>query len=303
MKKITPVLLIINLLVLSGILIRAVSEKDAERGLPPKNTADSYLISAVKIPAELDFAGEPVPLDDPDVYERIDREIHVNTYWQSSTLLLIKRANKYFPVIEPILAREGVPSDFKYLAVAESSLMNVTSPSGAKGFWQLLKNTAREYGLEVNDNVDERYHLEKATVAACQYLKKAKERFGSWTMAAAAYNAGMSRIGKRVEQQNVTDYYSLYLNEETSRYIPRIVVYKEILTHPEAYGFTFDKEDLYRPYSFYEVEVDTAIANLAEFASHFDVRYKDLKLLNPWLRDTKLNNKSGKKYLIKIKNE
>jgi hypothetical protein len=301
MKKITPILLVLNLLLLSGILIRSVSTETAERGLPKKNTADSYLISAVKIPEHLDFAGEEVPLDDPDVFERVDREIHVNTYWQSSTLLLIKRSHKYFPIIEPILAREGIPDDFKYLAVAESSLMNVTSPSGAKGFWQLLKATGKEYGLEVNSNVDERYHLEKATLAACNYLKKAKERFGSWTMAAASYNAGMSRVAKRIDQQKTEDYYQLFLNDETARYIPRIVVYKEILTHPEAYGFSFDNDDLYKPMSFSEVEVDTAITNLTGFANKFGMNYKELKLLNPWLREPHLNNKSRKLYHIKVK--
>lgn len=265
-----------------------------------KNTAENYQIKALKIPPNLNFAGEKVPVHRVDIKERIDRELLVNTYWQSNGLLLIKRAHKYFPVIEAFLKKYGLPDDFKYLAVAESGLMNNSSPAGASGFWHFLRSSGKEYGLEVNKNVDERYHLEKATKVAADYLKKSKQRFGSWTLAAAAYNAGNARIAKRLETQQVTDYYDLLLNEETSRYIFRIVALKEILSNPKKYGFEFDEEDLYTIQETRTIKVDTAISNIASFAKKFGTNYKELKLHNPWLRENKLNNKSRKLYEIKI---
>lgn len=267
---------------------------------PKKNTAETYNIKALKIPNGLTFAGEKIPTDRFDIKERMDRELLVNTYWQSNGLLLIKKANKYFPIIEPILKENGIPDDFKYLAVAESGLENVTSSSGAKGFWQFLKSTAREYGLEVNNNVDERYNLELATKVAADYLKKSKEKFGSWTLAAAAYNAGNGRISKQLETQQVDNYYDLLLNSETSRYVFRIVALKEILSNAKSYGFEYDNEDLYQLPETYSVKVDTAITNIASFAKLFNTNYKELKLHNPWLRENKLNNKSRKLYEIKI---
>ena len=265
-----------------------------------KSTSDNYEIKALKIPDNLSFAGEKVQLDKTDIRERIDRELLVNTYWQSNALLWFKRTNKYFPIIEPILKEKGVPDDFKYLSVIESDLRNVTSPAGARGMWQMLKDAARENGLEVNDNVDERYHLEKATRAACDYLLDAKERLGSWTLAAAAYHAGNYGIEKRLEEQQVNSYYDVLAGENTERYIPRIVAAKEILTNPKKYGFEFDKEDLYEMGPTYVVEVDTAITDIASFAKSFNTNYKELKMYNPWLRENKLNNKSRKLYEIKI---
>jgi len=265
-----------------------------------KSTSDSYQIKALKIPENLNFAGEKVELTKTDIKERIDRELLVNTYWQSNGLLWFKRTNKYFPIIEPILKEKGVPDDFKYLAVIESDLRNVTSPAGAKGMWQMLKDAARENGLEVNDNVDERYHLEKATRAACDYLIKAKNRLGSWTLAAAAYHAGNYGIEKRLKDQNVESYYDVLAGENTERYIPRIIAAKEILSNPEKYGFLFDTEDLYSMKPSYIVKVDTAITNIADFAKKFNTNYKELKMHNPWLRENKLNNKSRKLYEIKI---
>ncbi|MDG2281225.1 MAG: lytic transglycosylase domain-containing protein, partial [Flavicella sp.] len=197
---------------------------------PIKNTSDTYQIKALKIPNNLTFAGEAIPLNKPDVRERIDKELLVNTYWQSNALLLIKRSHKFFPVIEPILTKNGIPDDFKYLAVIESGLENVTSSAGAKGFWQLMPHTAKERGLEVNNNVDERYNIEKATEAACDYLLQSKEKFGTWTLAAAAYNAGNRGISRNQEKQKVTDYYDLLLSSETQRYVPRIIAIKEILS-------------------------------------------------------------------------
>jgi hypothetical protein len=267
---------------------------------PAKSTSDTYRIKALKIPENLTFAGEKVELDKTDIRERIDRELLVNTYWQSNALLWFKRTNKYFPVIEPILKEKGVPDDFKYLSVIESDLRNVTSPAGAKGMWQMLKEAARENGLEVNSNVDERYHLEKATRAACDYLIDAKERLGSWTLAAAAYHAGNYGIEKRLKEQQVTSYYDVLAGENTERYIPRIIAAKEILTHPEKYGFEFEKDDLYELGPTYSVEVDTAITDIASFAKKYGTNYKELKMYNPWLRENKLNNKTRRLYQIKI---
>jgi len=262
---------------------------------------NNYKVYAIPIPDSLMLVDEPVPVKQKDVRERIDRELLVNTYWQSNALLLIKRSNKYFPVIEPILKREGIPADFKYLAVAESGLQNVISPAGAKGFWQFMKKTAIEFGLEVNKEVDERYHLEKATEAACQYLKNAKEKYGSWTLAAASYNAGMNKISKELERQKADNYYDLLLTEETARYVPRIIAIKHILQHSKDFGFVFSQDDLYTPYEYYEVAVDSTVNNWADFAKKMNMTYKELKLLNPWLRDIKLTNKKKKTYYIKIK--
>lgn len=230
----------------------------------------------------------------------MDRELLVNTYWQSNGLLLIKRAHKYFPLIEPMLKEYGIPDDFKYLAVAESGLENNSSPAGAAGFWHFLKTSAREYGLEVNQNVDERYNLEKATKVAAEYLKKSKKRFGTWTLAAAAYNAGNARIARNLKKQQVNDYYDLLLNNETARYVFRIVALKEVLSYPKKYGFEFDKEDLYYLPKTKTVKVDTVISNIASFAKGFQTNYKELKLHNAWLRENKLNNKSRRLYTIKI---
>jgi len=268
-----------------------------------KNTSETYQIRALKIPSNLNFAGEKIPLEKADIIERIDRELLVNTYWQSNGLLLIKRANKYFPIIEPILAKNGIPDDFKYLAVIESGLQDVTSPAGAKGFWQIMPATAKENGLEVNSNVDERYHLEKATQVACNYLNDAKNRFGNWTMAAAAYNAGNAGISRKINDQKVDDYYDLLLGEETKRYLPRIVAVKEILSNPDKYGFIFENEDLYylEPTRF--IEVDTVITDIALFSKNLGINYNILKIHNPWLRENKLNNSSRKLYQIKIPSE
>ncbi len=268
-----------------------------------KSVADEYRITAIDIPEDLNFAGEAVPQDDPEIMERIDREFLVNTYWQSNALLLMKRANKYFPVIEPILAKNGIPDDFKYLAVAESGLQNVVSPAGAAGFWQIMKATGKEYGLEVNSNVDERYHLSKATEVAAEYLKKSKELYGSWTLAAASYNAGAGAINKYMGIQQATDYYDLLLGDETGRYVFRIMAIKEILSNPEKYGFELAKEDLYETAPTFTVEVDQPVADFASFAKEYEINYKILKRHNPWLREPHLNNTSGKKYTIEIPNK
>lgn len=259
-----------------------------------------YKVYALTLPESVSFAGEKVSMNRPDLKERLDRELLVNTYWQSNMMLLLKRANKYFPQIERILEEEGIPDDFKYLAVIESGLANVRSPKGASGFWQIMRTTGREMGLEVNSNVDERYHLEMATRVACQYLKKAKEKLGSWTLAAAAYNRGMSGIQKKLTTQQVDNYYDLYLGSETSRYMFRILAIKEIMQHPKNYGFIFEKEDLYESIPIKKVGLDTAITNLARFSKQMKMDYNQLKLNNPWLLQNHLNNKSRKYYEIAI---
>jgi len=265
-----------------------------------KYVTDHYKIFALNIPDTMYFAGERMPLDIQDVKERLDRELMVNTYWQSQTLLHFKRASRWFPIIEPILKEEGVPLDFKYLCMAESGLTNVVSPAGASGYWQFLKETAKHYGLEVDDNVDQRYDVRASTRAACKYLKDAKKEFGTWALAAAAYNMGQGNLNKQLKRQKVTDYYDLLLNEETSRYVFRLTAMKEIMENPSKYGFHFRPQDLYAPYISNTVKVDSSISDMAAFADSFGMNYKELKILNPWLRDDYLENPSGKAYYIEI---
>ena len=260
----------------------------------------SYKVYALELPDSLSFAGEIVPLHSPDLKERLDRELLVNTYWQSNMMLLLKRANKYFPTIEKILKEEGVPTDLKYLSVIESGLENVISPAGAKGFWQIMRTTGREYGLEVNSNVDERYHIVSSTRMAAQYLKKAKDKFGSWTLAAASYNRGMSGIQRNLNAQEVESYFDLLLGKETSRYVFRILAIKEIIENPSKYGYVFDNTDLYYSVPVRYHGLDTAISNLTSFAQKMGINYKVLKIHNPWLLQNHLNNKSRKYYEIAI---
>lgn len=299
MKTIKNFLACVGLLSLSGLLIFAVQDAPSDENLEKKIIND-YNVYALNVPDKLDFSGEILPLENPDILERMDRELLVNTYWQSNALLMFKRANKYFPVIEPILEKHGIPNDFKYLAVIESGLTNAVSPAKAKGFWQIMRTTGRENGLEINVNVDERYNLEKSTEVACKYLLKAKERFGTWTLAAASYNAGMAGIARRLKEQDVTDYYDLLLGEETGRYMFRIVALKEILNNPDKYGFNFRHKDLYKTIPTYKVSVDTAVTDFVKFSEKFGINYKILKLHNPWLRERHLNNKTRKQYFIEI---
>lgn len=263
---------------------------------------ESYNIYSLSLPESLTFANAKVPLRDPEVYERFDRELHSNTYFHSNTILYFKRANRWFPVIEPILAAKGVPDDFKYLALVESGLQNVVSPVGAAGYWQFMERTAREYGLEVNDQVDERYHMEKATEAACKYLLDAYEKYDDWALVAASYNVGMSRIDHEMERQKTDNYFDLLLNAETSRYLFRILAVKQIFAEPESYGFHIRKKDLYAPLEYEPMPVDSSITDLAEFSADQQISYKTLKRFNPWLRQVYLNNPSAKHYELKIPN-
>lgn len=262
--------------------------------------SDGTKYSPVGYSLKMDFSGEEVPTFMADVQERLDKEMITNMNYHTNTTLVIKRANKVFPIIEPILAKYGVPDDFKYLAVIESSLVNAVSPAGARGVWQFMPATAKEKGMEVSDEVDERYHLEKSTEAACKYLLSAKEKFGSWTLAAASYNGGMNGIAKKMEEQHVDNYYDLLLTEETSRYVFRILALKEIMKNSDKYGFSIPKEALYYTIPTKKIVVDSSITDLAKFAKTQGVNYKILKIHNPWLRDKKLTNTSGKKYEIEI---
>ena len=283
---------IITLVITSGILINAVSND---------NLVKNKLKTERQIfPTNLDFAGEKVPLNISDVHERMDKELLINEYLHGSTNLIIRRANRSFPIIEPILKKNGIPDDFKYLAVIESALTNVVSPAGARGVWQFMPETAKENGMEINESVDERYHLEKSTEAACKYLLDAKRKLGSWTLAAASYNGGIAGITRQMDFQKVTNYYDLLLTEETSRYVFRILALKEIMLHPELYGFDVKTEDLYEIIPTRKVTIDSSITNLADFALSQGINYKILKIHNPWLRDKKLENKNKKVYIIEI---
>ena len=262
--------------------------------------SDNTKYAPVGYNLKMDFAGEEVPTFMADVQERLDKEMITNMNYHTNTTLVIKRANKVFPIIEPILAKYGVPDDFKYLAVIESSLVNAVSPAGARGVWQFMPATAKEKGMEVSDEVDERYHLEKSTEAACKYLVSAKEKFGSWTLAAASYNGGMNGISRKMEEQEVSDYYDLLLTEETSRYVFRILALKEIMSKSQKYGFSIPNEALYYSVPTKKIVIDSSITDLAKFAKTQGVNYKILKIHNPWLRDKKLTVATGKKYEIEI---
>ncbi len=295
-------LIILGLLLIFKVMSFSSQHDEGEKGDIPYRTyfKEHYRIFSLELPSSLNFAGEPVPMNDLDVREKLDRELHVNTYWQSHSILLHKRAHRWFPIIEPILEEKGVPEDLKYIPLVESGFKHVVSPAGAVGFWQFMKGTAREQGLEVNGNVDERYNVRKATRAACDYLKKAYDKYGSWTMAAASYNIGMSKLDRRILQQKADSYYELMLNTETARYVYRILALKEIHRNPGKYGFHLREQDLYRPYKTKVVEVDSSIDDLAQFAIDHGTGYKELKILNPWLREDHLDNSEGESYKIRL---
>jgi len=254
---------------------------------------------AVKLPSAVTFAGENVPLDDPEVRERLDRELTVNAYWQSSTIIILKRANRWLPTIEKILKEEGVPDDFKYLCMAESAFDNAVSPAGAAGFWQFLKSTGTQYGLVIDSEVDERYNLEKATRAACKYLLSSKQTTGSWTAAAAGYNMGNAGVNRQQNLQGQTEYYNLLLNTETSRYVQRIIALKIIHQNQKDYGFYLTKDDLY-PELKYTLQQVSSAQNWVDFAKQNNTTYKALRIYNPWIRDMSLVNREKRTYDVKI---
>lgn len=260
-----------------------------------------YCVTPPDVPEQATFDGETIDLRRYDRHERMDRELMAFTFMHSSTLLMIKRANRYFPIIEPILKANGIPDDFKYLMVIESSLNTLArSPSGAVGLWQIMPATGREFGLEVNDNIDERYDIKKATLAACKYFKQAYAKYGDWMAVSAAYNAGQGRISSQLDQQLASHAMDLWLVEETSRYMFRLLAAKEIFSNPQRFGFLLKKEHLYPPIPYKEVTVNTNIENLGEYSKKNGITYAQLRDANPWLRETSLKNKSGKQYVIQI---
>ena len=259
------------------------------------------VIKSVSLDKDYSFAGELLPKSNFDAVERLDRELLVNSYWHSSTVLNIKNSRRYFPIIEPILAEEGVPDDFKYVAVIESNLRNVTSPAGAKGLWQFMKASAGAYGLVMNSEVDERYHVEKSTRAACKLIKRYHQRFGNWTDAAAAYNIGETRFARERERQKMSSYYDMNFGAETGRYVFRILAVKEILTRPQDFGFYLEDADYYAPMTNYQlVEVDKSIPNLGDFAQERGISYRMLKVYNPWLTASSLSVPPGRTYQVKL---
>jgi hypothetical protein len=296
-KFLKPIFLLSCIGIIPVLFYNAVQKSEAD---PSIQTHPSYKIKSIKLPDSLNLAGERVPVEINDVKERMERELLVNTYWQSNGILLLKRAYRYFPILEPLLKKYDIPDDFKFLALAESGFTDETSSVGAAGIWHFMKSTGIEYGLEINENVDERYNIEKSTAVAAAYLKKSKERLGSWTLAAAAYNAGNYGISKRLALQRVNNYYDAKLPNETERYIFRILALKEIISNPRKYGFVFDKNDLYSTEETRTIEVDTVIQDIALFAKKFGMNYKEFKIHNAWLRENKLNNKTRKLYQIKI---
>jgi membrane-bound lytic murein transglycosylase D len=267
-------------------------------GEPIYGDSLTYRITSPPIPEGVEFCGEAVPLEDFEVYERLDREIIAMTFLHSQTIGNLKRANRFFPTIERILAKNDVPGDFKYLAVCESNLKNLVSYADAHGYWQFLERTGERYGLRIDDEVDERYHLEKSTQAACDYLKDSHKRYQDWTLAAASYNAGPRRITEELREQKATNYYDLKLVNETARYVPRIVATKTVFENPESYGFHIPPEDLYPEPRYREIEVTKTIPSLVAFAKERGASYKTLKYCNQWLRSDRLTVREGERYTI-----
>lgn len=275
----------VNLLFLGllGIIIIAGSVTEEQKAY--KKFEEHYVVSSLQFSDKLEFAGEPFVLNDDDLKERFDRELLTNVYWQSQTVMFIKRAAKFFPTIEKVLAEEGIPADFKFLALAESGLIwSSQSPSGATGYWQFLEGTAKRYKLRVDDEVDERYHLIKSTKAACAYFREAFNEFDSWSLVAASYNMGLEGLKRQLAIQQVKSYADLYLNVETSRYLFRILALKEIIEHSEKYGFNVPLNDRYKSEDTYTIQVDTIISDLAVFALKNQSNFREVKLFNPWIR-------------------
>jgi membrane-bound lytic murein transglycosylase D len=311
MKDLANFLSVAALVLLFGYIIyNEVTNKSAVRSgafsdegvAAPEYILDDPSAIAVSfdVPSELTFAGEKVPLEISDVKERLDKELQINVYLHSNTIFLIKRARRWLPQMEKILRDNGIPDDFKYLPLIESNLLNVVSPRDAAGYWQILKTSGKEFGLEISDEVDERYDPLKATRAACKYLNQSYNRFENWTLVAASYNRGMSGVQRAIEDQQVDSYYDLYLNDETSRYVFRILAIKEIITHPERYGFKIDPKHLYEEEALRYIQVGETIPSLISFAKKHGTNYKLIKRHNPWLRDDKLTVKKGKKYNIAV---
>lgn len=297
-----------SLVAISAVMVIAVFVFIVSQGF--KNVGKNYGKAEVadtvffnkpyKLPENVTFAGERMPLENFDTRESLDREILTSAYRHSSTIMIIKRANRYFPVIEKILAEYRIPDDFKYLVAAESEFLNVVSPAGATGFWQIMAETGREAGMEINSVVDERYDLEKSTRFACDFFIKSYGKYGNWTLTAASYSGGRASLDEQIRIQKENNYYNLLLNEETARYIFRAVAYKLVINDPERFGFTIKKEEMYPRLDYFEVNVDTAVNDFSAFAKRYGTNYKLLKFLNPWLRKPYLTLRPGKVYKIKV---
>ena len=300
---------ILTAFVLAGTIFIILSIAQSFKGINEKPvgshqaTDTLYNIKSFNLPDDVTFAGEKMPLDNFDTRESLEREILTSAYRHSSTILIIMRANRYLPLIEKILKKNNVPDDFKYLVAAESEYSNMVSPAGATGFWQIMPETGREEGMEINTVVDERYDVEKSTQFACDYFLRSYEKYGNWTLAAASYNGGRNGIDEQIDIQHERNYYDLLLTEETARYIFRAVAYKLVISDPQNYGFKIAKKDLFPELKYYEVKVDTSITDFSEFAKKFGTNYKMLKILNPWLRKPYLTPKPHKEYQIKIPSE
>ncbi len=303
MKKIQNLLyicIVISVLNIFMITLYFRQRTPAETQVPVNlPSADKLSCSDIAMPAQISLAGETVPINRQDVREALKKELIVNTYLHSHTIQILKNAPRIFSIVEPILKANGIPDDFKYLAVIESRLEpQAVSPAGAVGIWQIMKNTAKELGLEVNNEVDERYHIEKATEAAAKYLKKTYDKFGSWTLAAAAYNGGASMISKQMNIQQEKDYYNLLLGEETERYVFRILALKQIMNNPEKYNFSVKNSYSLEPIR--KIEIKGPVESWTDFAREQGITYKTLRRFNPWLRKNDLKNPRHKTYQISI---
>lgn len=254
-----------------------------------------------EVPSHITFAGKKIDFDPIDMWERLDRELTAISYTHGNTLLALKRANRYFPIMKPILRSEGIPEDMIYLAVIESTLNpRALSPAKAAGMWQFIPSTAKEYGLEVGTEVDERYDIEKSTRAAARYLKNAYNRYGNWESVAASYNGGMARISNELSAQKVNSAYDLWLADETMRYMFRLLAMKMIMESPSTYGFQLRPDQLYQPIKYKEVKVNGPVADWPQWALDHGIDYMTLREHNSWIRSKSLTNKSGKTYTVKI---
>ena len=299
----------IVLTVMASLAVLCAHAQDSEGGFfsslwsgSPNGQQEKPLQNVVipKLPTEADFAGERVPLEHFDVRESLQREMTIINYWHGSLSYIVQLAGRYKDMICKILEEEGVPQDFFYLCVAESSLQPATSPAGTKGYWQFLSTTAKEYGLEVSSEVDERYNWEKATRAACKYFKKGYEKYGTWTLAAASYNVGMANINSRIGYQSIDNYYDMQLPLETARYVYRAVAFKIIMNNLPAYGFNISEEDKYKPIECKEVVVNGPVANWSDFARKHNSNFKMIKMCNKWIRSNKLTNTQRKSYKVLV---
>ena len=300
MKKLSITAIVLASLAIAGEIFIYASQKEDSEAIQQRAIMTDYRVYAPVIPDTMTFAGEKVPLDLYYVREALDNELIINMYRQSSTVLYFKRANRYFPVIEPILEKNGIPEDFKYLCVIESGLTNATSPAKAQGFWQFIPSTGSKYGLLVNDEIDMRNDLEASTEAACKYLRSLYDRFHSWSAAAAAYNCGENGLGRRMSSQDESSYYDIRLNSETARYVYRILAMKLIMQHPRQYGYHLRHCDLYPPIPTRTVTLSGQNVDLYKFAKSNGTSYKMLRDLNPWLQTDNLKNKANKNYTVKL---